>query len=230
MLHLTLQYFNNSISSWISVFWEPFLWMKLNRATQLVTWQVFTIECSKGNKGKVFGLFLYMQRWEDSMWWAVATELSPSSCVALRVRACFPMQPSVSFPVTIDGFLCPPAHKGTQVIEWTDRGTERWNRDVQAVCLSVQQCVCVCGSWGLAPLWLGSLWKHQSSTRGHTSTSVMLAVVTDSQTFWVLLPPLQIRLYLVAVTSLGAAPHQSSVVAVRWKDDIPPSVNCRIWS
>lgn len=55
----------------------------------------------------------------------------------------FQLQPSVSFPVTIDGFLCPPAHRGTQGLD-----RQRNRRDVQAVCPSVQLCVCV---WKLRP-------------------------------------------------------------------------------
>lgn len=48
------------------------------------------------------------------------------------------MHPCVSFPVTIDGFLCLPAHKGTQGIKRTDRGV------VCPGCLSVCPTVFVC--------------------------------------------------------------------------------------
>lgn len=85
---------------------------------------------------------------------------------------------SVSLPVTIDGFLCLPAHKGPQGIKWTGRGTKLF------VCLSRCQCMCV-----EAEAWHLSGWRAYENigpNSGHISTSVIKAMVTDSQTLGVL--------------------------------------------
>lgn len=107
----------------------------------------------------------------------------------------FQLHPSVSFPVTIDGFLCLPAHIGTQGVKWTDRGT--------GSCLSVCPVVWVFGATACvwlseyiwvctgveAEAWHLSGWgayENIGPNLGQISTSVIIAVVTDSQTLAVL--------------------------------------------
>lgn len=133
------------------------------------------------------------------------------------------LHPSVSFPVTIDGFLCLPAHKGSQGVKWTDRGTERWCPSCLSVCPNVWVSAWVCESiykcvqvWKLRPgtSLAGELMKTSVLDQGQISTSVMLAVVTDSQTLRMspsltLFPKTKSK-YLVSVTSLSGAPGQAT--------------------
>lgn len=126
---ITLQYFNSFISGWISriaIFThseESELTPVGKRATQLVTRQVLMIECSKGNKGKVYFTCrgnrmtcneLLPLSYRPQAWKCYEDKLI-GSCVA--VCLVLRLHPSVSHPVTIDGFLCLPAHRGIQVIK-----------------------------------------------------------------------------------------------------------------